>query len=230
MAGLVGIVFISMFNTITIDNESEYYVLKEAMEAAMLESVDLVCFASDEQEGCGGTVKISEQKFVENFTRRFSNNINGNVEKYQIEFYDIIESPPKATVVIKGLTETYTIISDDGFEINNSLSGILEHKLDIKTENINNGNNKGNIILPENGEWTIMEDNREYTVEPDDPDDAEYKECESTDCGSDGDTIIVEEEIEITEDNPESINKENSGTEENNNTESNNEQPNESEN
>ena len=32
MAGLFGIVFIILIQSITIDNESEYYVLKEAME------------------------------------------------------------------------------------------------------------------------------------------------------------------------------------------------------
>lgn len=135
MAGLVGVVFLVMFNSITVNNESEYYVLKEAMEASMLESVDIVCFRSKYQDGCGGTVKISEQKFVENFTRRFTASISGNAQKYDIEFYDIIESPPKATVVIKGLTDTYTIVSENGFEIANSLSGILEHNININTEN-----------------------------------------------------------------------------------------------
>ena len=83
MGGLIGIIFISMFQSITIDNEAEYYVLKEAMEAAMLESVDKVCYRNNSEEskqnGCGKVIKITEQKFVENFTRRFAASINGDI-------------------------------------------------------------------------------------------------------------------------------------------------------
>lgn len=130
MAGLIGIVFIVMFESITINNESEYYVLKEAMEASMLESVDMTCYRNEyksEETGCGEKLKISEQKFVENFTRRFAASINGDVTQYKIEFYDIIESPPKATVVIKGKTQKYSILNDNSFSIVNNLDGILEY-------------------------------------------------------------------------------------------------------
>ena len=47
-----------------------------------------------------------------------------------IEFYDIIETPPKATVVIRGKTQNFSILSEDDeevtFNITNDLSGILE--------------------------------------------------------------------------------------------------------
>lgn len=158
MFGLFGLVFIVMFESITINNESEYYVLKEAMEAAMLESVDLACYRTGDENGyidlnddgviddidgdgditddpddkyaCGNNdVKIIEQKFVENFTRRFAASISGDVTEYQIEFYDIMESPPKATVVIKAKTQEYMLSpsdTKDSFTIVNDLSGILE--------------------------------------------------------------------------------------------------------
>jgi len=139
MAGLVGIVFIVMFQSITINNETEYYILKEAMEAAMMESVDIECYRSTAGTGCGEVLKISEQKFVENFTRRFVENITGDVNSYELEFYDIIESPPKASVVVKGLTQEYSIMatseSDGSFKITNNLSGILEYEpLDLTNE------------------------------------------------------------------------------------------------
>lgn len=141
MAGIVGVVFIVMFQSITVNNESEYYVLKEAMEAAMLESVDIPCYRNGSKEnGCGGVVKISEQKFVENFTRRFTESISGDVNQYQIEFYDIIESPPKASVVIKGKTQEYGIMASDGdgsFDIVNSLDGILVYDILSKGEEPN---------------------------------------------------------------------------------------------
>lgn len=131
MAGLFGMFFIVMFQDITINNESEYYVLKEAMEAAMLESVDWACYRMGEEfGGCEyDEVKISEQKFVENFTRRYAASASGSVTSYKIDFYDIIEKPAKATVVIKGKTQRFGILSDEEdvtFDITNDLSGILE--------------------------------------------------------------------------------------------------------
>ena len=134
-AGIFGLVFIVMFENLTVNNESEYYVLKEAMEAAMLESVDLACFRnsniSDGSTGaCNGSVKISEQKFVENFTRRYVQSVGSDVASYKLEFYDIIESPPKATVKIVTTSNDYRILNTDpeNFKILNDLSGIIEAK------------------------------------------------------------------------------------------------------
>lgn len=144
--GSIGVVIIMMFESITLDNDSEYYVLKEAQEAAMLESVDLACYRSSDvvrnddnspkrdadgnytYVGCNGDrLKISEQKFVENFTRRFSQTISGNVDSYTLDFYDIIESPPKATVVVTSHNKSYSLVfKSDDLNITNNLSGILE--------------------------------------------------------------------------------------------------------
>ena len=129
MAGLFGIIFIVMFESITVNNESEYYTLKEAMEASMLESIDIACYRDSGENGCNGSIKISEQKFVENFTRRFAKSVSGDVTQYKVDFYDIIEMPPKATVVVTGTTQRYFIFNSkesDSFEIKNDLSGILE--------------------------------------------------------------------------------------------------------
>ena len=141
--GMVGIIIIMLFESITLDNDSEYYVLKESMEAAMLESVDFACYRSSAVKynnsqvpekdasgayiytGCNGNLKISEQKFVENFTRRFSESISGNVDSYDIEFYDIIESPPKASVIVTSGNKSYESMVND-VNITNYLSGILE--------------------------------------------------------------------------------------------------------
>ena len=135
MLGLFGLVFLVMFESITINNESEYYVLKEAMEASMLESVDFACYrigtdSENPDDGCGDDdVKIIEQKFVENFTSRFAASISGDVSQYKIQFYDIIEKPPKATVVISGKTQEYVLSTKgngNSFELVNDLNGILE--------------------------------------------------------------------------------------------------------
>lgn len=152
MFGIFGLVFIIMFQSITVNNETEYYVLKEAMEASMLESVDFACYRIGDENGfvdedgdgnldtdmngnpikkaCGvNDIKIIEQKFVENFTRRFAASISGDVTEYELEFYDIIEMPPKATVVIKAKTHEYLLSAGgkkESFSIVNELSGILE--------------------------------------------------------------------------------------------------------
>ena len=135
MFGMIGLVLIVMFESITMDNDTEYYTLKEAMQASMYESLDWWYWASADKDktidlGNGihlGGVKIVEQKFVENFTRRFKATIGGDADDYTIEFYDIMEKPPKASIKITGNTKSYRFVSgDDGFNIVNSLTGILE--------------------------------------------------------------------------------------------------------
>ncbi len=145
LLGMIGIVVISVFESVTINNESSYYVLKEAMKSSMIESIDKqyyathrycsddsnICKNTTDSKKCSGAIKISEQKFVENFTRRFAASINGDVNEYTLEFYDIIESPPKATVLIKSNTTTYTnkdkqTMVQSSADIENTLTGILE--------------------------------------------------------------------------------------------------------
>lgn len=121
IAGLFGIFFIVLFENVTLNNESEYYVLKESVKAAMYESVDFAYYRST------GNLKIREEKFVANCTRRFYNNINGNGSGYTLTFYDIMESPPKVTILASSTTDSYEFIgSEEGFEIENVLSAILE--------------------------------------------------------------------------------------------------------
>ena len=101
------------------------------MQAAMYESIDWAYFATVYTEDNRGEYKISEQKFVENFTRRFAASINDNANNYTLEFYDIMEKPPKATVAIKSNTTIYKkgssdIIVQDEINIDNALTGILE--------------------------------------------------------------------------------------------------------
>lgn len=130
LIGLFGLFFILLFQDVTINNEAEYYVLKEAMSASMLESVDFACYRIGEDCKSATDLKMSEQKFVENFTKRFAKSISGTVQNYTIEFYDIMEKPPKATVVVTGKTKRFGILSsknrDVTFDLTNNLSGILE--------------------------------------------------------------------------------------------------------
>ena len=131
---MIGLIIIVMFESITLDNDTEYYTLKEAMKASMYESIDdrywsdannpvIECANGKKISG----VKIIEQKFVENFTRRFKASVGGDADDYKIDFYDIMESPPKATIKITGITGNYKIVSkNDDINIVNNLTGILE--------------------------------------------------------------------------------------------------------
>ena len=133
--GMVTLVIIIMFESITLDNDSEYYVLKEAMKASMLESIDysfhdqetnnVICKTKSGKVMEVGATKIIEQKFVENFIRRFSASISGDVDNYTLEFYDIMELPPKATVKVISNNKSYKNAMDD-ITIVNNLTGILE--------------------------------------------------------------------------------------------------------
>ena len=133
MFGMIGLVLIVMFESITIDNDTEYYTLKEAMQASMYESLDYQYWSGSKEDivlddgtRIGG-IKIMEQKFVENFTRRFRATIGGDADDYTIKFYDIMEMPPKASIKIIGNNKSYKFVSgDEGFDIVNNLTGILE--------------------------------------------------------------------------------------------------------
>ncbi len=121
IAGIVGLAILMLFQNITTNNEQDYYLLKEVAEAAMTESVDVAYYRTT------GEVKISEQKFVENFIRRYAEVASFNANGYKIEFYDIMEVPPKASIRVTSKSDTYKITTDaQNFDIVNELNAILE--------------------------------------------------------------------------------------------------------
>ena len=83
MIGLFGFLIIIMFNEITVSNEQDYYTLKDATEAAMIESVDIAYYRLT------GEIKMSQEKFVENFTRRFTETSTFGQGNYNIVFNQI---------------------------------------------------------------------------------------------------------------------------------------------
>lgn len=101
--GLFGILIIMLFNEITVSNEQDYYTLKDATEAALIESVDVAYFRLT------GEIKISQEKFVENFTRRFTETSTFGQGNYNIIFYQISEIPAKVSLKIIDATKEYNI-------------------------------------------------------------------------------------------------------------------------
>ena len=127
LIGLFGIVIILMFNEITVSNEQDYYTLKDAAEAAMIESVDVAYYRLT------GEIKISKEKFVENFTRRFTETSTFGQGNYDIIFNQISESPPKVSLQIIDSTNAYNIYNTFSVEVDatqvdiaNKISAILD--------------------------------------------------------------------------------------------------------
>lgn len=123
--GLFGILIITFFNELTVSNEQDYYTLKDAVEASMIEAVDITYFRLT------GSIKINQEKFVENFSRRFAEVATYGEGNYNLEFYDISETPPKVSVRITDATNSYNIYGTFGSDptkvhIVNEITSIMD--------------------------------------------------------------------------------------------------------
>ena len=124
--GVVVIVVMWFMANVTRTDQNNYNLLKETTEAAMYDALDLSAYRKY------GTVRIIEEKFVENFIRRFAENAD-LVNTYVIEIFDVNEVPPKVSLRVSSAksttinnlqneTETFT------FDIVNNIDAILETK------------------------------------------------------------------------------------------------------
>ncbi|MBQ4263510.1 MAG: hypothetical protein IJB83_04655 [Bacilli bacterium] len=120
LLGVVILAIILLMQRITVTSEEDFYLGREVMEASMLDAVDYGTYRLT------GRIVMSEEKFIEVFLRRFSESVANN-KTYQIDFYDVYEEPPKASVRIRTSSGTTTINSDDfSTNIDTLLHGILE--------------------------------------------------------------------------------------------------------
>ncbi len=120
--GLVGLSIIILFQNITTNNENDYYLLKEVTEASMIDAIDMDYYRES------GELKIIKDKFVESFTRRFAESTVFASSEYTINYFDIMEEPPKVTVSINTGIGEYTIYQDTSdYHVANTLSAILEY-------------------------------------------------------------------------------------------------------
>lgn len=109
--GIIAAALLLLFGGINTKDENNYYILKEATQNAMLDSVDNVAYhvglTQEEvdqnsdiiscKSGVSGTVRIISEKFVENFARRYAEVAPTNYT-YRVEIYDIQECPAKVTL------------------------------------------------------------------------------------------------------------------------------------
>lgn len=138
--GIFAIAVIWFFANTTKTDQHNYILLKETVEAAMLDAVDLAAYRSCETEGMTreefenvGCIKIEEEKFVENFIRRFAESAELS-NTYVIEIYDINEAPPKVSLKVSSVNKEnfsqnhYTENKIVEFDIVNNIDAILETK------------------------------------------------------------------------------------------------------
>ena len=110
-----------LLQSYTTTSEQDYYLIKNVMEAAMYDAVDYGYYSDT------SVFKINSEKFVENFVRRFAEQVNINKD-YDIKFYDIYENPPYAAVSVTASGQNGALIFTDNSEgenVTNRLSGIL---------------------------------------------------------------------------------------------------------
>lgn len=119
--GIIGILTMWFVANVTRTDENNYNLLKETVESAMLDAVDLAYYRS------AGEVKMDEQKFVENFIRRFSENADLS-NTYVIEIYDVNEKPPKVSLKVSSSKSTSVDGKIENFDIVNNIDAILETK------------------------------------------------------------------------------------------------------
>ena len=122
--GLFGFMILMLFSEITICNEQDYYSIKEVTESAMIESIDIAYYRLT------GKIKISREKFVENFSKRFVKNSTYGDGNYDIIFYSIREDPPKVSIGIIDSTQTYNIYTETldptRIDVVNKITAILD--------------------------------------------------------------------------------------------------------
>ena len=120
LLGIFVIAVMFLVNDATTTDTQDYYALKEVASAALNDSVDYAYFAQT------GQIRIIKEVFVENFLRRFSQSVS-LTDTYQIDFYDLYESPPKVSVKITTKTSNFVIGQDNtNLDVSNSIDLILE--------------------------------------------------------------------------------------------------------
>lgn len=117
--GITSLVLIVLFQNLTNTDQHNSQLLEEVTEAAMKDAIDLAEYRAT------GNIKITREKFVENFIRRYAESASRS-RKYEIVFYDINELPPKATVAVKSGVVGAGGSTEVTFNLSNKIDAILE--------------------------------------------------------------------------------------------------------
>ena len=117
---IVGVLF--LVQRLTTTNEQDYFLSREILESSMYDAVDWGTYLRS------GKLVMSKEKFVAIFTRRFAESVNAD-RTYTLNFYDIYEYPPKATIKISTKTGEQVVKDDElDLNINTYITAILESR------------------------------------------------------------------------------------------------------
>ena len=115
--GLFGVVVVNLFQNVTVDNERVYYLIKESTEASAYDAIDLTYYR------LSGDLRMVEDKFVENLTRRFAENVT--IGTYEIKIFDLNEIPPKISL---GITSGLGSLRGERVKTQNRVDAVIEAK------------------------------------------------------------------------------------------------------
>jgi hypothetical protein len=120
MLGIFIIVVMMFTQDATTSTTQDYYQLKEVANSAIYDSIDYAYYSQTKQ------VRMLKEVFVENFIRRFSETAS-MTDTYQIDFFDLYESPPKVSVKVTSSTGDYNIAKENtAVDVVNSIDIIVE--------------------------------------------------------------------------------------------------------
>ena len=133
MLGIFIIVVMMFTQDATTSTTQDYYQLKEVANSAIYDSIDYAYYSQTKQ------VRMLKEVFVENFIRRFAETVS-MTDTYQIDFFDLYESPPKVSVKVTSKTDNYNIAKDQtGVDVVNSIDIIVEFNNNIGTSTTADG-------------------------------------------------------------------------------------------
>ena len=117
----VFIIAVMMFTQdATTSTTQDYYQLKEVANSAIYDSIDYAYYSQTKQ------VRMLKEVFVENFIRRFSETA-ALTDTYQIDFFDLYESPPKVSIKVTSATGDHNVgRQNTAVDVVNSIDIVVE--------------------------------------------------------------------------------------------------------
>ncbi len=131
---LMGFFAVNMVTSQQTGSELDYYLLKDTTEAAMNDAIDYDFYSNN------GVVRMDKEKFLESFVRRFADSVDGTCD-YNIDVYDLNETPPKVSVKI--FSKSSSASKNNSTDITTNVDMIIEskNKTDTYTTNFTSRDN-----------------------------------------------------------------------------------------
>ena len=122
LLGIFVVVIMLLVQNLTTSTTQDYYLVKEITDASLVDAVDYSYYRTY------GEIKINKEKFYESFMRRFAETASLSTT-YTISFYGVYEAPPKVSVEVKSVSNSFTVASDTtSFDMVERIDTILEGK------------------------------------------------------------------------------------------------------